>query len=124
MFPFPLDDVTKKFLRKILDPVFGFPTFVRFCWSTVTTLLDGDAAECVWEEVEDEETFDDDDDSGSSKSNKKKRKVKPPPITQFFKRTADSDDRPAKKMKNQKQEPSAFFLDRQLKRITSIDDLW
>ena len=44
-----LDPNTKAFLRKHLDPVFGYPSFVRFCWQTVKTILaDKDAIECEW----------------------------------------------------------------------------
>ena len=36
---YPGDAVTKKFLRDNLDPVFGFPTIVRFSWSTAEKIL-------------------------------------------------------------------------------------
>jgi ribonuclease H2 subunit A len=47
--PFIISDpTTKKFLSKNIDPIFGFPTLVRFSWSTVKNLLDEKAIECEW----------------------------------------------------------------------------
>uniref|UniRef100_A0A3B3CAC5 Ribonuclease n=1 Tax=Oryzias melastigma TaxID=30732 RepID=A0A3B3CAC5_ORYME len=37
---YPNDPKTKAWLLKYLDPVFGYPQFVRFSWSTTQTLLD------------------------------------------------------------------------------------
>jgi ribonuclease H2 subunit A len=37
---YPGDPVTKAFLRNIIDPVFGFPSLVRFTWSTASKLLE------------------------------------------------------------------------------------
>ena len=31
---YPGDAITKKWLRDSFDPVFGFPSYVRFSWST------------------------------------------------------------------------------------------
>ncbi len=42
------DPTTKKFLSKNIDPIFGFPTLVRFSWSTAKNLLDENAIECQW----------------------------------------------------------------------------
>jgi ribonuclease H2 subunit A len=36
---YPGDAVTKKFLRDNLNPVFGFPSIVRFSWKTAETLM-------------------------------------------------------------------------------------
>ncbi|KAF8792271.1 Ribonuclease H2 subunit A like protein [Argiope bruennichi] len=53
---YPNDPVTKKFLANNIDPVFGFPQFVRFSWSTAEKILETSAAKVEWEEVEDEES--------------------------------------------------------------------
>lgn len=45
---YPGDPTTKEFLRNNIDSIFGFPTFVRFSWSTVKRILDDKAAECKW----------------------------------------------------------------------------
>ncbi|GBN21810.1 Ribonuclease H2 subunit A [Araneus ventricosus] len=53
---YPNDPVTKKFLANNIDPVFGFPQFVRFSWSTAEKILESSAAKIEWEEVEDEDS--------------------------------------------------------------------
>lgn len=42
------DPKTKAWLLKYLDPVFGFPQFVRFSWSTAQTLLDSKGVTVHW----------------------------------------------------------------------------
>lgn len=44
----PPDPKTKAWLLKELDPVFGYPQFVRFSWSTTQTLLDSRAVTVHW----------------------------------------------------------------------------
>ncbi|XP_035207880.1 ribonuclease H2 subunit A-like isoform X2 [Stegodyphus dumicola] len=51
---YPNDPVTKKFLCNNIDPVFGFPQLVRFSWSTADKILQAQAVEVKWEEVDDE----------------------------------------------------------------------
>lgn len=45
---YPSDPTTKAFLKKNLDPIFGFPSFVRFSWSTADSILKNEAIECEW----------------------------------------------------------------------------
>jgi len=52
---YPNDPKTKAWLLKYLDPVFGYPQFVRFSWSTAQTLMDGKSVTVHW---------DDDDEDG------------------------------------------------------------
>lgn len=42
------DPVTKRFLRKNIDPVFGFPNVTRDCWSTAADLLKTEAVPVKW----------------------------------------------------------------------------
>ena len=42
------DPKTKAWMAKYLDPVFGYPQFVRFSWSTAQTLLDSKAVPVHW----------------------------------------------------------------------------
>ena len=51
---YPGDPLTKAWLRRTLDPVFGWPSVLRFSWATAKDLLDkGEAAVRVeWEEEE------------------------------------------------------------------------
>ncbi len=52
---YPGDPVTKKFLREYVDPVFGFPSLVRFSWKTAEKVLDELGLPVEFEEVEPEE---------------------------------------------------------------------
>lgn len=75
---YPADPVTKQFLRDNCDPVFGFPSLVRFSWSTAGALLEKNAYLVEFEE-EDE-------------------KADQPPantvaITSFFKSTKKKNER-------------------------------
>lgn len=55
---YPSDPNTKSWLRKSSDPVFGFPTVIRFSWKTTDNLLKSvKAAQIRWE-VEDHEEAD------------------------------------------------------------------
>ena len=42
------DPNTVKWLKTNLDPVFGYPTVVRFSWSTCRELLEDRAVEVQW----------------------------------------------------------------------------
>lgn len=42
------DPKTKAWMLKYLDPVFGYPQFVRFSWSTAQTLMDSKAVTVHW----------------------------------------------------------------------------
>lgn len=46
---FVLDPVTKDYLKKNVEPVFGFPGIVRFCWSTSELILKNHAAQIDWQ---------------------------------------------------------------------------
>nr|CAB3265615.1 ribonuclease H2 subunit A-like [Phallusia mammillata] len=66
---YPSDPTTKSWLRKNVDPVFGFPNFVRFSWSTASKILEDEALSVHWP--------DDDESEGDTSSNT-------PAITSFF----------------------------------------
>ncbi|KAJ8372334.1 hypothetical protein AAFF_G00290640 [Aldrovandia affinis] len=51
---YPNDPKTKSWLQKSLDPVFGYPQFVRFSWSTAKTLLDTRAVPVRWDDDEED----------------------------------------------------------------------
>ncbi|XP_052740953.1 ribonuclease H2 subunit A isoform X2 [Bicyclus anynana] len=51
---YPGDPLTKKFIREQIDHVFGYPSLVRFSWSTAELMLQEKAAKCTFEEVDDE----------------------------------------------------------------------
>ncbi|XP_051050954.1 ribonuclease H2 subunit A isoform X2 [Phodopus roborovskii] len=52
---YPNDPKTKAWLRKSVDPVFGFPQFVRFSWSTAQAILEEEAEGVTWEDSAAEE---------------------------------------------------------------------
>jgi hypothetical protein len=107
-------------LKKIFDPIFGFPTFVRFCWSTAKVIIEDKAVNCEWEEDDgtNDQWNEDDDDELTDNNSKKKKPVKSAPITNFFK--IEDKGNPRKKLKVQ--EEPVFFLDRHLTRVTSIQE--
>jgi len=97
---YPGDDVTKKFLRNNIDPVFGFPNIVRDSWSTAFSLLDKSAVKIKWESDE----LDD---------------VSTPKISKYFGKKTDSDeitDKPALLIAKKCQ----FFSYRNLEQTTSF----
>ncbi|XP_045769619.1 ribonuclease H2 subunit A [Maniola jurtina] len=51
---YPGDPLTKKFIREQVDHVFGYPSLVRFSWSTAELVLQEKAAKCTFEEVEED----------------------------------------------------------------------
>ena len=52
---YPSDDKTVEWLNKNYNSVFGFPSFVRFSWSTVAKMFNDKGHSCEWENyVEDE----------------------------------------------------------------------
>ncbi|GAB5567777.1 ribonuclease H2 subunit A isoform X1 [Prionailurus iriomotensis] len=47
---YPNDPKTKAWLRKHVEPVFGFPQFVRFSWRTAQSILEKEAEGVMWED--------------------------------------------------------------------------
>ncbi|KAJ1610259.1 hypothetical protein OJ253_1285 [Cryptosporidium canis] len=45
---YPGDPKTKEFLRQVFDPVFGFPSIVRFSWSTASEIIDKRGYSVMW----------------------------------------------------------------------------
>lgn len=52
---YPSDPMTKKWLRDNIDPIFGFPSIVRFSWKTCDPILEKDACPVDWGDDEDDE---------------------------------------------------------------------
>ncbi|XP_014384931.1 PREDICTED: ribonuclease H2 subunit A isoform X3 [Myotis brandtii] len=48
---YPNDPKTKAWLRKNVEPVFGFPQFVRFSWRTAQSILEKEAEGVTWEDL-------------------------------------------------------------------------
>ncbi|TNV76956.1 hypothetical protein FGO68_gene1944 [Halteria grandinella] len=45
---YPGDPKAKQWLKRNFDPVFGFPTLVRFSWKTCSTILEDNKANVEW----------------------------------------------------------------------------
>jgi ribonuclease H2 subunit A len=45
---YPGDGTTKAWLQNHFDPVFGFPSLVRFSWQTAKTIIDSKGVEVEW----------------------------------------------------------------------------
>ncbi|KAL3864278.1 hypothetical protein ACJMK2_005974 [Sinanodonta woodiana] len=54
---YPGDPNTKKFLMNNMDKVFGFPSFVRFSWSTADKLIEEHCVNVSWEDDDEEENM-------------------------------------------------------------------
>jgi hypothetical protein len=46
--PVTADPTTKAYLQSTLDPIFGYPSLVRFSWSTVKVILEKGGKEVRW----------------------------------------------------------------------------
>ncbi|CAF0854562.1 unnamed protein product [Rotaria sordida] len=53
---YPNDPKTKQFLIESMDKIFGFPKFVRFSWSTASTIIDNKCIKVTWDDHENENT--------------------------------------------------------------------
>jgi ribonuclease H2 subunit A len=43
-----IDPQTKRFLNEYIDQIFGFPKFVRFSWSTASTIIENKCLKVSW----------------------------------------------------------------------------
>ncbi len=43
-----IDPQTKRFLTEAIDEIFGFPKFVRFSWSTASTIIGNKCVKVTW----------------------------------------------------------------------------
>uniref|UniRef100_A0A131XYJ0 Ribonuclease n=1 Tax=Ixodes ricinus TaxID=34613 RepID=A0A131XYJ0_IXORI len=93
---YPNDPATKKFLAAHVDNVFGFPSLVRFSWSTAEKLLEDNAATVSWDE----------DAEKATQNNMAS-------IQSFFKRDPNHTAKVAPK-------ESAFFVDRALAQVSDL----
>ncbi|KAH9488033.1 Ribonuclease H2 subunit A [Bulinus truncatus] len=89
---YPGDPKTKKFLEESFDKVFGFPSFVRYSWSTAAQIMEKQGVAVSWED-------DDDDESNQT-----------PVLSQFF---SQVDSKPETTR-------SRFFTQRHLHHVTSL----
>ena len=45
---YPGDPKTKQFLKDSFDPIFGFPHFIRFSWSTASKFIEEKGINIEW----------------------------------------------------------------------------
>ncbi|CAF3405650.1 unnamed protein product [Rotaria sp. Silwood1] len=53
---YPNDPQTKRFLTESIDKIFGFPKFVRFSWSTASTIIENKCIKVTWDDDGNENT--------------------------------------------------------------------
>lgn len=99
---YPNDPKTKAWLSQQLDPVFGYPQFVRFSWSTTKTLLDSKAVPVHWD--------DDDDDEGGAKATAAKQNCSS--VLSYYGRK--KNDEGAKRL------PHRYFTERALETVRDL----
>lgn len=95
---YPNDPKTKAWLLKYLDPVFGYPQFVRFSWSTAQTLMDSKGVTVHWD--------DDEEDGGKAAQRQNKS------MLSYFSAAAGSSSSRAQSHR--------FFSDRRLKSLDTL----
>ncbi|XP_022614400.1 ribonuclease H2 subunit A [Seriola dumerili] len=98
---YPNDPKTKAWLLKYLDPVFGYPQFVRFSWSTAQTLMDSKAVTVHW---------DDDEEDGEKSAQRQKNRS----MLSYFGASAGGNDQ------NPTHQTHRFLTER---RLTSLNTL-
>lgn len=114
---YPGDPKTKQFLQDAFDPLFGFPTFVRFSWSTVTKIMEAKAIEIEW----DDDNSDEEDEGNEENTNKKRKNQQ---ITSFFKWQRDDTVNGKPKMDDKDLHTSFFFAERGIHQVTNVDNLF
>ncbi|XP_028679191.1 ribonuclease H2 subunit A [Erpetoichthys calabaricus] len=95
---YPNDPKTKEWLAKYMDPVFGYPQFVRFSWSTAQSILDSKAVPVHW---------DDDEENGEKAAAKQNCHS----MLSYFARKKSGDT---------KREPHRYFTERKLETVSSL----
>ncbi|XP_066564032.1 ribonuclease H2 subunit A [Amia ocellicauda] len=95
---YPNDPKTKAWMAKYLDPVFGYPQFVRFSWSTAQTILDGKAVAVHWDDDEEDGT------KGAAQQNSTSM------LSYFRRQRPESAGR----------EPHRYFTERRLEAVDSL----
>ncbi|KAM3623088.1 uncharacterized protein V6R79_006820 [Siganus canaliculatus] len=98
---YPNDPKTKAWLQKYLDPVFGYPQFVRFSWSTAQTLMDSKGVAVHW---------DDEEEDGEKAAQRQNNKS----MLSYFSAAAGSNNQQSN-LKTHR-----FFADRRLKTINTL----
>uniref|UniRef100_A0A914EG45 Ribonuclease n=1 Tax=Acrobeloides nanus TaxID=290746 RepID=A0A914EG45_9BILA len=87
---YPGDPLTKRFIAETVDPIFGFPSLVRFSWKTAEEIMKKKAVKCTW------------DDPGSSTVS----------VSSFFVKSGSGEAPPIRR--------HAFFNDRHITNCTSF----
>ncbi|XP_034044699.1 ribonuclease H2 subunit A [Thalassophryne amazonica] len=98
---YPNDPKTKAWLLKYLDPVFGYPQFVRFSWSTAQTLMDSKAVSVHW---------DDDEEDGEKAAQRQNKKSM---LSYFSVSAGRNNQSPA-------HQAHRFFTERRLKNLDTL----
>lgn len=52
---YPADPITKAWLKTHFDPIFGFPTLIRFSWGTIDAFFRSSGADVEWSKEDEDE---------------------------------------------------------------------
>ncbi|XP_069024183.1 ribonuclease H2 subunit A isoform X2 [Embiotoca jacksoni] len=99
---YPNDPKTKAWLLNCLDPVFGYPQFVRFSWSTAQTLMDSKAVTVHWD--------DDDEECGEKAAQRQNNRS----MLSYFSASAGGNDQ------NPTHQTHRFFSERRLRSLDTL----
>ncbi|XP_047435209.1 ribonuclease H2 subunit A isoform X3 [Mugil cephalus] len=99
---YPNDPKTKAWLLKYLDPVFGYPQFVRFSWSTAQTLMDSKAVTVHW---------DDDEEDGEKAAQRQNNRS----MLSYFSASAGANNQ------NPSHQTHRFFTERRLRSLDTLE---
>ena len=105
------DPATKRWLARHVDVVFGFPSVVRFSWSTARQLLQARAYAVTWHDALDEEEAADEQDRVDARTQR---------MEQFMGAASNSDNRGSTGSSIASRERYHYFQHRNLNLLTTL----
>jgi ribonuclease H2 subunit A len=112
---YPGDEITKTWLKEHFDPVFGFPSIVRYSWQTVKTMFEESGVKVIWgdEDIEGADPTAEDESSTSAPVKKPSKQMK---LGSFFEKKSNSNKKTLIPLKSR----TYYFRERNLNVVTNI----